>query len=75
MPQAERVRKCRVSFNERRDATKRTQETEKSNGGRGEEGEVAFSFNWKHDWEETKQVWNNKFNVSKWEFSFTRDKG
>lgn len=30
---------------------------------------MAFSFNWKHDWEETKEVWNNKFNVSKREFS------
>lgn len=34
MPQAaERVRKCRVSFNERRDATKRMQGTEKSKRG------------------------------------------
>lgn len=40
---AERARKCRVSFNERRAATKRTQETGKGKG-RGE-GEVAFSFN------------------------------
>lgn len=55
---AERARKCRVSFNERRDATKRMQETEKSKG-RGE-GEMAFSFNTK----ETQRKFGVKFNVS-----------